>query len=97
MMSRPCAIAALGTGLTLSACATQPRVYSLRELGTVAEKCGVADTEVTQMGPHKELLFLLTATPNKGQLDCATRWAKQHHLKLVYVQAVEQEAGSTEH
>ena len=70
----------------LSACATvEPRLYSEAELARVADKCGVADTEVAQMGTNIELLYLLTPYPSDEQLVCAARWARRHGFRLVYV------------
>jgi hypothetical protein len=78
------------TGASLSACAVQPRLYSTGELARVAVRCGVASTEVAQISPELELLYLLTLEPSDEQLECATRWAKRRGLTLVYVASATQ-------
>jgi hypothetical protein len=74
----------------------QPRLYSTGELAKVADRCGVANTEVGQIGPDPELLYLLTPEPNDNQLDCVTRWANRRNLTLVYVESIEVQPEPTE-
>ena len=75
----------------LAACATMPRLHSLRELSTVAERCDVAAHELAQHRERPEIFYFLNPAASEPQLICVVRWAKQNHLRLVYVEAVEQE------
>ena len=82
----------LGAAL-LSACAAHPRVHSASELATVADRCDVAAHELAQHRERPEIFYFLNPAASEPQLICVVRWAKQNHLKLVYVEAAEQEAG----
>ena len=75
----------------LSACATHPRVHSASELASVADRCDVAAHELAQHRDRPEIFYFLKPAPSEPQLICVVRWAKKNHLKLVYVEAVEQE------
>ena len=88
-ISSPLAVAAA----LLSACAAHPRVHSASELASVADRCDVAAHELAQHRERPEIFYFLNPAASEPQLICVVRWAKQNHLKLVYVEAVEQEAG----
>lgn len=94
-MAKPVKLAsslAISTALVLFACVAQPaRLHSVSELGAVADKCGVGDTEVAQNPERPGLLYLLTPGPSDAQLVCVIRWAKRNRLKLVYVETVVQQ------
>ena len=72
----------------LSACAIKPRLYSAGELASVADQCGVADSELAQIGADVALLYLLTPEPSDEQFVCVARWAKRSNLRLVYVEEI---------
>ena len=76
----------------LSACAAHPRVHSASELASVAERCDVAAHELAQHRERPEIFYFLKPAASEPQLICVVSWAKKNHLKLVYVEAVEQEA-----
>ena len=84
-------ILATATAL-LSACAAHPRVHSASELGAVAERCDVAAHELAQHRERPEIFYFLNPAASEPQLICVVRWAKKNHLRLVYVEAVEQQA-----
>ena len=84
-------ILAIATAL-LSACATPARIHSASELASVAERCDVAAHELAQHRERPEIFYFLKPAASEPQLICVVRWAKKNHLKLVYVEAVEQEA-----
>ena len=83
-------ILALATAL-LSACVAHPRVHSASELASVADRCDVAAHELAQHRERPEIFYFLNPAASEPQLLCVVRWAKKNHLKLVYVEAVEQE------
>ena len=93
MPNRPAifSILVIGAGL-LSACAAHPRVHSASELASVADRCDVAAHELAQHRERPEIFYFLKPAASEPQLICVVRWAKQNHLKLVYVEAVEQQA-----
>ena len=81
----------LGVAL-LSACAAHPRVQSASELASVADRCDVAVHELAQHRERPEIFYFLNPAASEPQLICVVRWAKKNHLRLVYVEAVEQQA-----
>ena len=81
----------IGTVL-LFACAVQPRVHSASELASVADRCDVAAHELAQHRERPEIFYFLNPAASEPQLICVVRWAKKNHLRLVYVEAVEQQA-----
>jgi hypothetical protein len=88
---------ALGISLlTLSACAVQPRLHSARELTALADRCDVRETELAQHRTRPEIFYFLRPTATEPQLICVARWAKKNHLRLVYVEAVEETPESPE-
>ncbi|MCA1661307.1 MAG: hypothetical protein LC648_03750 [Novosphingobium sp.] len=84
-----------GAVALLSACAMQPRVHSARELSALADRCDVWPTELAQHRERPEIFYFLKPTASEVQLICVARWAKNNHLRLVYVEAVEEEAPET--
>ena len=83
-------ILALAAAL-LSACAAHPRLHSMRELSSVAERCDVAAHELAQHRERPEIFYFLKPAASEPQLICVARWTKKNHLKLVYVEAAVQE------
>ena len=77
--------------LILTACAVQPRLHSARELASLADRCDVRETELAQHRTRPEIFYFLRPTATEPQLICVARWAKKNHLRLVYVEAVEEE------
>jgi len=78
--------------LLLGACAAGPRVHSLAELSAVADRCDVSPTELAQHLERPEIFYFLNPTASEAQLLCVGRWAKKNHLRMVYVEAVEEMA-----
>ena len=79
----------IGTGALaplLSACAAGPRLYSASELGSVADRCGLAPSEVDQLG-DKRFLFLLKPAPSDDELACVSRWGKRRGLHVVIIES----------
>jgi hypothetical protein len=84
--------AALALATLLAACATtQARLHSLRELSGLATRCDVASHTLAQHQERPELFYFLDPTASEAQLLCVGRWAKKNHLRLVYVEAVQEE------
>ena len=79
----------VSAAVALSACATTPALHSQRELGGVAQACGLALGEVIQEADVPKLLFVYRLGLTQPQLDCVERWAKPNRLKVVFIQAVE--------
>jgi hypothetical protein len=80
----------------LSACAVQPRLHSASELASLADRCDVRETELAQHRGRPEIFYFLRPTATEPQLICVARWAKKNHLRLVYVEAIEEEAEGPE-
>ena len=80
-----------GMVVALSACATVPKVHSMRELAQVAERCDVRPTELAQHLERPQIFYFLNPTASEAQLLCVARWAKKNRLRLVYVEAVQEE------
>jgi hypothetical protein len=79
---------AAAVALLLAGCVT-PRLHSPLELADVAVACSVPVTDVAQEASLKKLLFLYTPEPSLAQLHCVHQWARKHHLRLAYIEAVE--------
>jgi hypothetical protein len=73
--------------LALSACATA-RLHSVEEINSVGASCGVELGEVFQDESEKRLLFLMRPGATPAQRLCVGRWARRHHMKLVFVEAI---------
>ena len=76
----------------LAGCAGGPRLYSTSELGVVAERCGVAQSELDQLGDPR-FLFLLRPAPSDAVRSCVSRWAKRHDLHAVFIDAINSPLG----
>jgi len=74
-------IAALG----LSACATAPVLHTEVQLNDVGTRCGFALGELMQDESEKKLLLVVRNAPTDAQRVCVARWARQNHLKAVFV------------
>ena len=76
---------ALGT-LALCACATAPVLHTEAQLNDVGMRCGFALGELMQDESEKKLLLIVRNAPSDAQRVCVARWARQNHLKAVFVQ-----------
>ena len=80
-----------GVAPLLTACAVQPRLHSARELTALADRCDVRETELAQHRERPEIFYYLNPTASEAQLLCVGRWAKKNGLRMVYVEAVQEE------
>lgn len=71
--------------LLLSACATAPVLHTEAQLNDVGTRCGFALGELMQDESEKKLLLIVRNTPSDAQRVCVARWARQNHLKAVFV------------
>ena len=79
------ALAPLAITLSLSACATA-RLHTQEQLNSVSTRCGLAMGELMQDEIEKKLLLVVRNTPTDAQRACVARWARDNHLKAVFVQ-----------
>jgi hypothetical protein len=70
----------------LSGCAAGPRLYSASELESVADRCGLAPSEVDQLG-DKRFLFLMKPAPSDAERACISRWGKRRGLHVVIIES----------
>jgi hypothetical protein len=84
MMSRYALLVLCG-GL-LSGCVTA-RMHTETELNTVGRQCGLALGELFQDESEKRLLFMMRDGATPDERACVLAWARQRHLRLVYVNA----------
>ena len=83
------ALATVAALLILSGCATtQARLHSVEEINGVGSRCGVAIGELFQDESEKRLLFLMRPDATVEQRICIARWARENHLKFVFVDAI---------
>jgi hypothetical protein len=75
----------VGSGLSLSACATPARMHDEAQLNSVALGCGLALGELIQDESEKKLLLLVRDRPTADQRTCVARWARHNGLKAVFV------------
>ena len=81
----------VGAVASLSACATA-RMHSQAELNSVTERCGLAAGELFQDEEEKRLLFLFRVQPTAEERACVARWARENHLRAVFINAVNEPA-----
>lgn len=74
--------------LALSACAT-PRMHSQEELNVASLTCGLSYGELIQDEEAKKLLILFREAPSPVQRKCVYDWARENHLKLVVIDAIQ--------
>ena len=70
----------------LSACVTA-RMHSETELNDVGRHCGLALGELFQDESEKRLLFMMRNGATAEERACVLQWARERHLRLVYVNA----------
>jgi len=77
---------AAGACLALAACVTKPRVYSVSELGRVAQSCGYALGELVQEADEPRILFVFSvAEANQVDQACVYRWARPRRLHVAFL------------
>ena len=72
--------------LPLTACVTA-RMHTQAELNGVGRNCGLALGELFQDESEKRLLFMMRHGATAEERACVLRWARERHLRLVYVNA----------
>ena len=72
--------------LPLSGCVTA-RMHSEAELNGITQQCGLALGELFQDESEKRLLFMIRHGATSDERACVLRWARERHLKLVFVNA----------
>jgi hypothetical protein len=72
--------------LSLSGCVTA-RMHSETELNSVGHQCGLALGELFQDESEKRLLFMMRGGATAEERACVLAWARERHLRLVYVNA----------
>ena len=80
------AFATLVMTLALTACVT-PRMHTQAELNSVTSQCGLALGELFQDESEKRLLFMIRHGATAEERACVLRWARERHLRLVFVNA----------
>ena len=70
----------------LSGCVTA-RMHSEAELNGVGRSCGLALGELFQDESEKRLLFMMRHGATAEERACVLRWARERHMRLVYVNA----------
>ena len=72
--------------ILLPACVTA-RMHSEAEINDVGRRCGLALGELFQDESEKRLLFMIRHGATPAERACVLRWARERHLRLVYVNA----------
>jgi hypothetical protein len=72
--------------MALSGCVTA-RMHSEAELNGVTRQCGLALGELFQDESEKRLLFMIRHGATVEERACVLRWARERHLRLVFVNA----------
>ena len=70
----------------LSACVTA-RMHTQSEINGITQRCGLALGELFQDESEKRLLFMIRHGATAEERACVLRWARERHLRLVYVNA----------
>lgn len=79
-------LALIAATLALSGCVTA-RMHTEAELNGVGQQCGLALGELFQDESEKRLLFMMRNGATVEERACVLRWARERHLRLVYVNA----------
>ena len=79
-------LALLAVAVALSGCVTA-RMHSDAELNGVGQQCGLALGELFQDESEKRLLFMIRNGATPRERSCVLQWARERHLKLVFVNA----------
>ena len=79
-------LALIAATLALSGCVT-PRMHTQAELNDVGQNCGLALGELFQDESEKRLLFMMRHGATAEERACVLRWARERHLRLVFVNA----------
>ena len=77
---------ALLAAFALSGCVTE-RMHTQAELNGVVQDCGLALGELFQDESEKRLLFMIRHGATAEERACVLRWARERHLRLVFVNA----------
>lgn len=85
-MHRSRDIPVIGCCLVLTACVTAS-MHTEAELNDVGAQCGLALGELFQDESEKRLLFMMRNGATVEERSCVLRWARERHLRLVYVNA----------
>ena len=78
--------------LLVAGCVTA-RLHSEAELNDVGARCGLALGELFQDESEKRLLFLFKVQPTPSERSCAYQFARQNHLRLVLIDAINEPVG----
>ena len=70
----------------LSACVTA-RMHTETEINAVGKRCGLALGELFQDESEERLLFMMRGGATAEERACVLKWARERHLRLVYVNA----------
>jgi hypothetical protein len=79
-------LALIAATLALSGCVTA-RMHTQAELNDVGQNCGLALGELFQDESEKRLLFMMRHGATAEERACVLRWARERHLRLVFVNA----------
>jgi len=77
---------AVAPAVFLSGCVTA-RMHSEAEINGVTRQCGLALGELFQDESEKRLLFMIRHGATAEERACVLNWARERHLKLVFVNA----------
>jgi hypothetical protein len=61
-------------------------MHTEMQLNDVGTRCGLALGELVQDEIEKKLLLIIRNEPTPQQRVCVARWARENHLKAVFVQ-----------
>ena len=75
--------------LTLSGCATPPRMHTDAQLNQIATGCGLALGELIQDESQKKLLLMIRQDATQEQRACVAKWARRNGLKAVFVDNIQ--------
>jgi hypothetical protein len=62
-------------------------MHSEAEIDDVGRRCGLALGELFQDESEKRLLFMMRNGATAEERTCVLKWARERHLRLVYVNA----------
>lgn len=75
----------------LSACAAP--TLSRQDIASVSQRCGVPEGLLSQDVEERRFLILdpVNASRPAPEVACVNQWARERHLRLIYIESIEQE------
>ena len=85
------AAVAMVPAVALSACVAP--TLSRQDIAAVSQRCGVPEGLLSQDVVERRFLILDPVNTSRPapEVACVNQWARERHLRLIYIESIEQE------